>query len=494
MKNILLVDDDFLALNAFFTLAEWGRYGLSIAREAHNGQEALDYLRENRPDIAFIDVCMPDMDGISLLQQIRKIDPTILCFMLSSYSDYPYVREALKHGAADYLLKHEITSDSILTLLAQHGLDTSKPYNQENAEAKLQRLIAKHHLDSGTLDGYLAFGFLSNERIIIEAQQNSIHQTCRHILNDISGSAVCSPAERELVLLIPGDSSEYAQDIAQARIAKIKKALQKYHHMDYTFTPAKYCADPAQIDHAYQMFHRRQTQVPTETKESSASEESIQLMLAVVNHQTALVEKLVCSIYECAVSRNDVDSFGREMLSIFLRLKQLLGIAGDTIPRLPQDITKWKDFAIRSFIDLASHNAALPPAPASRIIQNALIYLHEHFAEDITLNDVAKYCSVSYNHLSFLFKKETGENIISYLNKLRVFEAARLILYDSLPATTISEKVGFNCYNHFFATFRSITGMAPSEFRKNPKAVEWMVKFSQLFGSWAFSGKPLQDK
>ena len=52
MRRILLVDDDFLALNAFFTLADWSRYGLSIAREAHNGQEAMDYLREQRPDIA----------------------------------------------------------------------------------------------------------------------------------------------------------------------------------------------------------------------------------------------------------------------------------------------------------------------------------------------------------------------------------------------------------------------------------------------------------
>ncbi len=70
--------------------------------------------------------------------------------------------------------------------------------------------------------------------------------------------------------------------------------------------------------------------------------------------------------------------------------------------------------------------------------------------------------------------------IISYLNRLRVYHAARLILFDSMPASAVCEKVGFNCYNHFFSTFRSITGMAPSEFRKNTEAVEWMVKFSRV--------------
>jgi len=347
MKQILLVDDDFLALNAFFTLADWSRYGLSIACEAHNGQEAMDYLRNQRPDIAFIDVCMPDMDGISLLRHIRELDPSILCFMLSSYSDYPYVRETLKHGAVDYLLKHEMTGDSILTLLSQYGVDTTKPYALEDTETKLRKLIADHRSSSGTLDGCLILGFLTNGRTPIEAQRNSIQQTCRHILNDIAGAAVCSPTTQELVLLIPGEeASEHWHKTGQDRIAKIKKALAKYHNLDYTFLPVRYCADASQIDHAYQLFHRKYAQ-DAATKAPLSSEENINLMLAVVNHQTTLIEKLVHTLYADATSKNDVDSFGREILSIFLHLKQLLGIAGDTIPRLPGDSKGWEAFAVR---------------------------------------------------------------------------------------------------------------------------------------------------
>ncbi|MBS5679963.1 MAG: response regulator, partial [Clostridiales bacterium] len=70
MKRILLVDDDFLSLNAFYALTDWNRIGVQIAYEAHNGREALEYMEktEAKPDAAFIDVCMPDMDGIVLLQ------------------------------------------------------------------------------------------------------------------------------------------------------------------------------------------------------------------------------------------------------------------------------------------------------------------------------------------------------------------------------------------------------------------------------------------
>ena len=123
MKQILLVDDDFLSLNAFYGLADWGAHGLCIAMEAHNGREAADYLSSNGHEIdaAFIDVCMPNMDGISLLQVIRERYPHIQCFMLSNYSDYPYVREALKLGAIDYLLKYEITPENLLRLLFSAG-------------------------------------------------------------------------------------------------------------------------------------------------------------------------------------------------------------------------------------------------------------------------------------------------------------------------------------------------------------------------------------
>ena len=103
MKQILLVDDDFLALNAFYSLTDWSQLGLRIAHEAHSGREALNYLSAcpTLPDVAFIDVCMPDMDGIALLTQLRAQYPSIVCFMLSSHSDYPYVRETLKLGAVD---------------------------------------------------------------------------------------------------------------------------------------------------------------------------------------------------------------------------------------------------------------------------------------------------------------------------------------------------------------------------------------------------------
>ncbi len=479
MKRILLVDDDFLALNAFFTLADWNHYGLEIAYEAHNGQEALDYLAGHTADIAVIDVCMPDMDGITLLGKIRALDPSILCIMLSSYSDYPYVREALKHGAIDYLLKHEITKESILAMLAQYGALSSVPQEAEDTEACLLKLFRDHTAPCGGMKGILVYAYPEESVPLIEAQQHSILQTCRHILHAIPCAAVCAPGEGELLLFFPQDAMETNTDFTQEYAAKVKRALSKYHNIDYIFLPPKFCSDAAHMDNLYQLSRRQYMPRVPANKVTMSSQDGISLMFAVVNNQKGLIAQIIHALYVSAEAKNDMNSFCNEMCGISSHIRRLLSLPPDAVMRLPADSGQMEAFFVRLFTGLAEYGGTRLDCHYSQNILKALDYLNQHYAEDISLNDVARYCNLSYNHLSFSFKKETGENIIGYLNKLRIYHAARLILFGSMPISSICVSVGFNGYNHFFTTFRSITGMTPSEFRKSTAAVEWMLKFHQ---------------
>lgn len=479
MKRILLVDDDFLALNAFFTLADWNHYGLEIVHEAHNGQEALAYLNGHTADIAVIDVCMPDMDGITLLGKIRAMNPSILCIMLSSYSDYPYVREALKNGAIDYLLKHEVTKESILAMLRQYGAVSFIPDEGDDTEARLLKLFREHASACVNMKGTLIYLYQEGNAQLIEAQQQSILQTCRHILHAVPGAAVCAPYVGELLLYFPQDAADMNMDNAQEYAVKIRKALHKYHNTAYAFLPPKYCGDAAHMDHLYQLAHRQYMPKSPVSKAAMNSQDGISLMFAVVNNQKSLIAQIIHALYATAAAKNDVNSFCNEMYGISSQVRQLLALPPDAMLRPPADPIQMEPFFTRLFTELAEYGGTHAANQYSQNILKALDYLNQHYAEDISLNDVARYCNVSYNHLSFSFKKETGENIIGYLNKLRIYHAARLILFGSMPISSICISVGFNGYNHFFTTFRSITGMTPSEFRKSTAAVEWMLKFHQ---------------
>ena len=121
--NVMIVDDEVLMrttlkymLNAEIP-ALTGERKFVLCAEASNGKEALDKLTTVRPDILLSDMKMPEMDGLLLCEQANRLMPQVPFIALSNYDDYQYVRGALKGGAVDYLLKHALTPQSLLSAL-----------------------------------------------------------------------------------------------------------------------------------------------------------------------------------------------------------------------------------------------------------------------------------------------------------------------------------------------------------------------------------------
>ncbi|MGO4694846.1 response regulator [Paenibacillus sp. 2TAB26] len=117
MFQVLLVDDEPLVRNNLSTLINFRKYGFEICGEAHNGVMALALIEQSPPHIAIIDVNMPEMNGVELNRTIKERYPAIKTIMLSSFDDYDYVRECLKNGSIDYLLKHRLDGATLIDLL-----------------------------------------------------------------------------------------------------------------------------------------------------------------------------------------------------------------------------------------------------------------------------------------------------------------------------------------------------------------------------------------
>lgn len=94
--------------------------------EAENGQDALDIILKYHPDIVLLDIQMPKMDGITIMQKLSKTKIQPLIVILSGYDDFKYAQNALRYGAKEYLLKPVRASDilDILNKLADKYLGT----------------------------------------------------------------------------------------------------------------------------------------------------------------------------------------------------------------------------------------------------------------------------------------------------------------------------------------------------------------------------------
>lgn len=104
MIRVLVVDDQAL-VRAGFTMILDAQEGIAVVGEAGDGVEALAVARETRPDVVLMDVRMPRMDGIEALRALMRESPPPHVLMLTTFDLDEYVYEAMKAGAAGFMLK-----------------------------------------------------------------------------------------------------------------------------------------------------------------------------------------------------------------------------------------------------------------------------------------------------------------------------------------------------------------------------------------------------
>lgn len=97
------------------------------------------------------------------------------------------------------------------------------------------------------------------------------------------------------------------------------------------------------------------------------------------------------------------------------------------------------------------------------IVSSLISYIDEHLKEDLSLEELAREAHFSTAYLCRVFKKHTGTTLKQYINQKRIGLAKQLLLENVLPHTACQE-TGFNNYSYFYKTFKSITGLSPSEF------------------------------
>lgn len=105
MYKVLIADDEVKVCKLINNLVEWDQFGLEVAAMVHDGVSALQFIKEEKPDIVITDIRMPGYDGIELIRQAKELNPEINFIIVSGYRQFDYAHNAIKYGVEDYLLK-----------------------------------------------------------------------------------------------------------------------------------------------------------------------------------------------------------------------------------------------------------------------------------------------------------------------------------------------------------------------------------------------------
>jgi DNA-binding NarL/FixJ family response regulator len=136
--RLVLVDDHELARASLQDLLTDER-SLEVVGEASSGREGADLCARLRPDLVLMDVRMPDMDGLQATRKIKREYPDIRVLMVTIYEDPDYLLEALKAGAAGYVLKEASRNELISSVLGV--LSGDYPVASGLSASLLRRLV-----------------------------------------------------------------------------------------------------------------------------------------------------------------------------------------------------------------------------------------------------------------------------------------------------------------------------------------------------------------
>ena len=149
MIDILLVDDQCLFVESLKHLLEDEGRGIRVSGIAYNSAEAIKFLKTTTVDVVLLDVRMPVVDGVQTARTIHRNWPAISVIMLTTFDDDDYVLEALRNGAAGYLLKDIQPAELIAAIRAVvgGGITMSPAIARKLARSRDRAVVEVHSQD-----------------------------------------------------------------------------------------------------------------------------------------------------------------------------------------------------------------------------------------------------------------------------------------------------------------------------------------------------------
>lgn len=495
MFKILLVDDEVAICRGMKKLIlKADVEGVSVA-EAYDGVEALDLMKAFDPDVLLTDMRMPRMDGLQLLGEAKKRKPELLTAVISAYSDYEYVREAiLTHASDDYLLKpatakeiqellhklkgkhHELASGREQEALGKlmHGIRVDNvPQTMLNAEYALLLLCAGPY-SNGVADLNAGEAWWSSK--LLEEDLASCEELgIRHWV--LPGER---PNERMLLLASAGD----ARDRFQACLDRFLPSLQSQPMpvagvMASGFVLNELHATSKQLrrelvhslifakTHVWSLSHSGQKEPEADR---TFAEKTAEAIAAVGQRLEQRFQEALDGLMASWEIRNATQYRIQQTLFRLLTEFGEQGLKGQLDLEMAVS-------GSRSYAELKEHVTALfhdlfkglqpahQAAPVHKLVGQVEHYLKQHYRKTITLHSLSKEFKLVPNYLSVLFKKEMGITPLEYLMEYRIREAKRLM--DERPymlLKQVASEVGYPDPLYFSRVFKKLTGQSPSEY------------------------------
>ncbi len=512
--RVLIVDDELLVRQGIKHLLNWEHEGFQIVGEASNGKEALELIDRLAPHIVITDIVMPVMGGEELTRVIKARFPEIEVIILSSFGEFDYVRSTFQSGVADYILKPKLEAFQLLDIVKRTArkipslkLVQTEEESGMSVKVVLDKLISGYEADTNSsvieeAFPHAAFRLLGVDLKQLQGKGREIqeaaywHDKMAVELASELPSAVSYhlPTEASMAVMLvnlENRDQHILKGIARKLAAGTGEQLPELAWMlgepfsELSQLGTFYKEGFLKLN-AYRFFLPQSQHFILQSELPPIGEESVQFNMNDFTermnrrqYEEAFSELLADVQAKASRYSTDVFEFKSFLGNVIFNITILLGRQDSDVKHLEE--AKYAYFKsigetthaseaiklLQSFIAKADEVIQKRGTAGSNANMTQLLhFIREHYAEPLSLTELAKHFHFNPSYLSSYFTSHNKEGFSEYLNRIRVEKAADLLRHDPASISEISGMVGYSDHSYFTKVFKKLTGLSPSHYRK----------------------------
>ncbi|MCD7825657.1 MAG: response regulator [Clostridiaceae bacterium] len=513
MNTVLIADDELIIRQGLKCIIEWETFGFEIIGEASNGEEALRFILEQKPDLVMLDIRMPKRNGLEVVNESRKKGYHGKIIILSGFSDFKYAQTAIRYGV-EYFLTKPIDEDELA--------GTVKEIAQTLSKEKSQQMAFDHYKDRARamilydiLSGNIQTDNLHLQDIGLDAEKYQVV-----IYEKYSHHATTMPYHfSDLLNVTNEDNSSYEtiiMDNNEILLLKGTIVLNKFKHflehyegeqkpqtnspLDSLFIAYGRIVDSINDVHisyeeALRLLQRRffcehrQHTIGYQDLPKISDKEAVEFNDKILQEYC---EKLIGFIQ--AAKRNQVAETLNE-------LEHRLYCSTDNIAKLKLFLTDLY-LSIKEKLSHLYHNANIPfpgnadiirqisekyylyeiilffteqfemimraignPSSGS-VIDDIIHYIQHNYMDNIKLETLAPLFGYNSSYLGKIFTKKVGIGFNMFVDQVRIDASKKLLESTDLKVYEIAERVGYRNVDYFHTKFKKYVNQSPAEYRK----------------------------
>ncbi|MGF7049875.1 two-component system response regulator YesN [Paenibacillus sp. DS2015] len=523
MYKVIFADDEAVFRKYIRNIIDWEAHGLQLCGEAKNGLEALELVEREHPDIAFIDINMPFMNGMDLVIQIKERYPLTSVLLVTGHSEFEYARQAVKIGVDDYILKPFDEEELLMALAKVKSTREKSRIEQDNTqkerfvwkESFLNLLISNEYIEDNETIKVQINRLLQIDSMhfqVISIEIDGLHEhwpgsndvrlykyIIANLLNDlikIAGQHYTFNGPENRIISLQQYEEGGEKSLNTECLFKLCALIKRHFGFSVTVGVGSSGYGIAYIRQSYKesiialgnkialnltdVLHFEDIQsrsrnigfYPSEMNENLLIQLRLQDKSGIVENLHAIRDYILIQ----KLSSDYIHMIMAGLVSLCLTYIYEIGKRVEDI--LPSEFSPFHEMMNKSsleaafewitelYVTVADHSKGMKHSKSSKILSLARDYIEAHFSDSqLKVENVSKHLYIQPRYLLRIFKQELGMSVSDYIVERRMQRAKELLTSGkNLRLTDISEMIGYSDASHFSKSFKKFTGRSPSEY------------------------------